>query len=198
MNDDFESRISLAGYFISLTAIGTNATKQPGEPNHAGITGGKSLWWSWVAPATGIVRISTAGSSFDSGLGLYTGGDLGNLTEVASNDDADNTVSTSLIRSPVAAGTEYQIAVDGYGGATSLIVLEIRMEKPGLEVSYAAGQLVLSWSADYRGFVLESCKALGPGAVWDQVPSQPGVTGSHFVLTTTPSKSVLFYRLRYP
>ena len=38
------------------------------------------MWISWVAPADGIATFNTAGSTFDTLLGIYTGGDLGNLT----------------------------------------------------------------------------------------------------------------------
>ena len=46
-------------HFIMSTAVVTgsnsNATKQVGEPNHAGNAGGKSVWWRWTAPAAGTL-----------------------------------------------------------------------------------------------------------------------------------------------
>jgi len=47
-----------------------NATKEPGEPAHAGNDGGASIWYSWTAPSTGNVTITTEGSSFDTLLGV--------------------------------------------------------------------------------------------------------------------------------
>ena len=72
-NDDFANRITITG--SSATVIGTNvgATKQAGEPNHAGNTGGKSVWYTWTAPTTGTATIDTLGSSFDTLLAIYTG-----------------------------------------------------------------------------------------------------------------------------
>ena len=59
----------------SATATGTNvgATKQAGEPNHAGNAGGASVWYKWTAPVTGTATVSTAGSNFDTLLGVYKG-----------------------------------------------------------------------------------------------------------------------------
>ena len=38
---------------LSVSAFGSNqnASKEVGEPNHAGDAGGKSVWWSWTAPS---------------------------------------------------------------------------------------------------------------------------------------------------
>ena len=41
------------------------ATKQAGEPAHAGNAGGASIWYLWSPGANGRVRISTAGSGLD-------------------------------------------------------------------------------------------------------------------------------------
>ncbi len=58
-NDDFINRIKLSGSRISLTVSNTGATKQAGEPDHAGNPGGSSVWYSWTAPASGRVTLST-------------------------------------------------------------------------------------------------------------------------------------------
>ena len=63
LNDDFAGRTVLTGASISLSASNKGATKEPGEPDHAGGTGGSSVWWTWTAPANGEVRITTDGSS---------------------------------------------------------------------------------------------------------------------------------------
>jgi hypothetical protein len=99
----------------SVTATGTNvgATKQTGEPNHGGNSGGASVWYKWTAPATGTATISTAGSNFDTLLGVYKGASVGALTAVASNDD-DGASTTSKVTFAATAGVTYQIAVDGF------------------------------------------------------------------------------------
>src|ERR1039457_3552368 len=86
-NDMFANRIVITGTNIVVTGSSVGATRETGEPYHAGNTGGASVWWSWKAPYVGTVTISTAGSSFDTLLGIYTGTSVSALTEVASNDD---------------------------------------------------------------------------------------------------------------
>jgi hypothetical protein len=91
------------------------ATKQAGEPNHAGNMGGASVWWTWTAPRSGTVRIDTCPgqTDFDTLLGVYTGNAVNSLNTVASSDDACGDFQ-SLVRFPANAGTTYRIAVDGF------------------------------------------------------------------------------------
>jgi subtilisin family serine protease len=125
-NDNFASRISISG--PSAVAAGTNvgATKEAGEPRHAGNSGGKSVWWTWTAPADGSVTLKTAGSTFDTLLAVYTGTSVSALTTVAQNDDS-TTGMTSLLKFNAVAGTVYQIAVDGFGGASGSILLNLSL-----------------------------------------------------------------------
>jgi hypothetical protein len=62
------------------------STKQAGEPDH-GQCRGRSIWYQWTAPSTGVFTIHTVGSNFDTLLGVYTGTSVEALTLVASNDD---------------------------------------------------------------------------------------------------------------
>src|SRR5206468_4372667 len=96
-----------------------------GEPNHAGNSGGKSIWWTWTAPSAGSVTINTRGSSFDTLLGVYTGGSVSGLTAVASNDDIGGGVLQSTVTFNAVGGTTYRIAVDGYNGASGNVTLNI-------------------------------------------------------------------------
>ena len=86
--------------------------------------GGASVWWTWSAPATGSVTFNTRGSNFDTLLTVYTGDNLNNLTEIASNDDADGWfLLQSAVRFNAQQGQTYYIAVEGYNGAAGAIVL---------------------------------------------------------------------------
>lgn len=58
-NDDFEHPTCLSGARTSIAASNAGATKQPGEPDHLGNPGGSSVWYSWTAPASGRVTLST-------------------------------------------------------------------------------------------------------------------------------------------
>lgn len=116
----------LANAIPLLGSIGTNsfdtstATKETGEPNHAGNVGGKSVWWSFTAPVDGVLTLSTAGSTFDTLLALYTGQDVASLIPVAGNNGAYPGASAgfSLIEQGIHSNVLYHIAVDGYDGAS--------------------------------------------------------------------------------
>ena len=83
VNDNFAGATLITGSSASVSGTNVNATKETGEPNHAGNAGGKSVWWTWTAPASGNVVIDTIGSTFDTLLGVYTGTAVNALTQVA-------------------------------------------------------------------------------------------------------------------
>ncbi|MET0665335.1 MAG: hypothetical protein ABW008_07235, partial [Acidimicrobiales bacterium] len=103
------------------------ATKQAGEPDHAGDDGGASVWYRLRVNHNRIVRISTRGSDFDTLLAVYRGPDVRHLVVVRQNDDVDlaNNDLTSLVQFPAQAGVTYRIAVDGFGGDRGHIVLRV-------------------------------------------------------------------------
>jgi len=123
-NDNFANRIALTGPTNSASGTNVGATKEFGEPAHAGNSGGKSVWWSWTAPASGNVLITTFGSSFDTLLAIYTGPSVSNPILIASNDDAGGGTQSAVVFS-AASGTTYQIAVDGYFGDSGTISLNV-------------------------------------------------------------------------
>ena len=112
-NDYFTNATVISG--SSGTTSGTTyaATKETGEPNHAGYAGGASVWFRWTAPSSGTVTFNTFGSSFDTLLGVYTGTDVGTLSWVASNDQTPGSDQSSVTFNAT-AGTTYRIAVDGW------------------------------------------------------------------------------------
>jgi hypothetical protein len=116
--------ISPSASNLRIRASNINATKDPGEPNLAGNPGGKSLWWLWQAPSTGRVTIQTDGSSFDTLLGVFLGSSISNLTLVADNDDFNGQLAAQ-VSFMAQAGTNYEIAVDGYDAASGTVVLTI-------------------------------------------------------------------------
>src|SRR5205823_250931 len=85
--------------------------------------GDHSFWYRWTAQAAGTVTVSTAGSSFDTLLAVYTGTAVSALTRVASNDDVSAKDSTSRLTFNAVSGTTYRVAVDGYRGAFGSVTL---------------------------------------------------------------------------
>jgi hypothetical protein len=121
-NDSFANRMTFPGTGGTLSGSNASATREAGEPRHAGAGPFKSVWYAWSATASGTVTVSTAGSSFDTVLAVYTGSAVDGLTLVASNDDGPNT-TTSVVSFAATPGTTYQIAVDGYSGASGSVVI---------------------------------------------------------------------------
>ena len=123
-NDYFEDAFEISGFGGTQTATNIGASKEAGEPRHAGAVGGASVWWKWQAPVNGEVIFDTLGSNFDTVMGVYTGAAVDALTEVASNDDDPyGTGTQSVVTFIATAGTTYYIAVDGYGAETGDITL---------------------------------------------------------------------------
>ena len=122
-NDLFANATLLSG--LSGTAAGNNSrsSKEQGEPAHAGNEGGKSIWWKWQAPSHGVLFLSTAGSTFDTLLGLYSGDRVTNLIEVASSDDTAGGQSFSELIVAVQANQLYRIAVDGFASQSGEVRL---------------------------------------------------------------------------
>jgi len=117
-NDSFANRTVLAGQSGSLTANNLNATKEPGEPAHAGQQGGRSVWWIWTPTVSGTASIDSAGSGFSTLLSVYTGSGLGSLEQVAGSGGAGSAATFTAQE-----GTDYHIAVDGVDGAFGTIAL---------------------------------------------------------------------------
>ena len=133
LEDFFTNRIATAASSGDITTNNTTATFEPNEPKHGGKTGGHSMWISWTAPVDGVVIFDTVGSTFDTLLSAYyfqntNDTTLDKLTELVRNDDAPinpspGALKTSLISFGAQAGKKYEIAVDGYKGATGSVRL---------------------------------------------------------------------------
>ena len=129
-NDLFGDATTLEGLPTGRTGdTNAGASDEPGEPSHAGQRPSASVWYSWTAPATQPVTVSTAGSGFDTLLGVYTGGTPDSLSPVAANDDSPPGAGVSEVTFEAVAGTTYRIAVDGLENSTGTVAIEVRPGK---------------------------------------------------------------------
>jgi len=115
----------------------TGATVEPGEPQHAGVGDGHSVWWRWRAPASGYVTISPASNSYAPVVTVYTGPAVSNLSALAYSPAGTVTFSA-------AEGTIYHIAVDGTGGwegsfKLNLVLSTIRLTQPSQGAAFYLG-----------------------------------------------------------
>jgi outer membrane protein assembly factor BamB/subtilisin family serine protease len=103
---------------------------------------GHSLWWQWTAPENATATIDSGGiragarnggTSYPSAIAVYTGGSTSTLSLVASSSDyASNTpigggpaVPYGEVKFEAAAGTAYQINIQGLGGASGQTILSV-------------------------------------------------------------------------
>lgn len=169
-NDAFSRATVVTGNSVSGTNVG--ATLEIGEPTHANVSGGHSVWWVWTPTKAGTVTIDTVGSSFDTVLAVYTGTTgFGGLRNLAYSEDLAPTTLTSKVRISVKANTAYRIAVDGYNGATGAIKLNIAFDSETAD----RGE-----NDDY----VDRIDVIGEYAV---------VTGSSRLATTEAGENTFFY-----
>ena len=137
-NDAFSAALLLSGRQLSVSGSNDEATKEPGEPNHAGESGGASIWYEWTAPAAGRTTVSTCATpTLNTVLAVYTGAAVDALTQVAANDNACG--SQSRVTFQAAVGATYRIAVDGVGGELGDVELDLRLSPPNDDFDDAVG-----------------------------------------------------------
>jgi hypothetical protein len=120
-----------AGFSVAQTFSTVGATREAGEPDTCGQTGGASEWYVYTTTAAGVLHVDTSGSAFNTILGVYTnnGGAVAfsNLVSVACGytTNYQSQGQPSLNVPGVAARTTYYITVDGYNAATGVARLNI-------------------------------------------------------------------------
>lgn len=122
-NDTFVNGAALSGSSGFTAGSNTGATRETGEPSHAGSPATRSVWWRWTAPQTGAVTFSTEGSAFDTVLAAYTGSSVSALTLIAQDNDAGSAAGASRIVFVAQAQTTYHLAADGFNGAGGALSL---------------------------------------------------------------------------
>jgi hypothetical protein len=218
-NDAFADRIPIFTSYGPTTVTGSNlnASKEAGEPYHADRQDGCSVWWAWTAPASGPVRMSTAGSGFDTLLAVYTGISVNSLLSVAANDDAGGRDYYSTVRFDAVAGTQYLIAVDGYVASqgticltvfplVSTVSLGVALDASGLmwatggheywlgmtDVTHDGADAARSGPMDAYGQDWVEATVVGPGylSFWRKVSSEAGYDYLRFAVNGAEQEAV--------
>ena len=151
-NDNFANAWMLTGVSGTTNGNNTLATLELGETNILNtynpdgsvefspdyVT--NSVWFVWTATKSGALEVDTAGSDFETILGLWTttNGLGSSLTNVLANDAAGSIDGfTAQLTYPVVAGTTYYISLESYDG----------IDDPSALASFdVAGAYVLNWS----------------------------------------------------
>ena len=148
-NDTFGARQAVTG--VSGSASGANFLASLSTDTAVPASAGTSpVWWTWTAPGTGQVTLSTTGSSFATQLAVYTGSALASLQLVTGATNVSATVPTSQVVFEAQAGNVYQWAVGGAGGAGS--------------GSGATGDVALQWSLNTAAVANLSSAISGPAS----------------------------------
>lgn len=129
-NDNFANRALLNGANVRVRSSSLGATSEPGEPVHGGVVGGATLWWSWTAPASGVVSFDTTGSDTPATVAVYIGTALAALQPVVT--------AAGRADLPAVAGTTYQIAVAGSATSGGQTLLKIGTIPPNDNFASAA------------------------------------------------------------
>jgi len=154
-NDDFAARAQITSTDSTIRASNALASAEPDEPDHAGFPAAHSMWWTYTAPAAGVVTLDASASSFQPSLAVYGGDALNALTEVASTSGMDG----SALRFPVAAQQVCQIALDGPDGETGDLEFSLRFATSPANDNFASRRPLsgnhLRVRADNRGATRE-------------------------------------------
>ncbi len=143
-NDNFPGTSLQPGLPVNQPSTNVDATEQigGGEGPHAGVAALRSVWYQWTPSVSRLVKVDVCDgnfNSFASGLriAVYTGGAVGSLSEVASNQSGG--YSCELNFSAVAA-TPYKIVVDANQEAAFTFKLRA-VNAPGND-DFAGAQIV--------------------------------------------------------
>lgn len=121
--DNFASRVTLSGASASALAYNASASTEAGEPT---ALGSKTMWWTYRPAATGRVTITNQGSTVqDCVLAAYLGTNVSALRTVAINSSSTAAMSISF---PVAANTDYQIAMGASYGSSGTMVISLSLD----------------------------------------------------------------------
>lgn len=109
----------IANFSKTNTILG--ATAQTGERGYVSGRARNTIWYSWVAPGSGLMNLDTRGSGFDTTLAVCMVAPgktttLANLVLVAANDNADSRTNASAVRFSATAGIPYFFVVDSAKG----------------------------------------------------------------------------------
>jgi hypothetical protein len=175
------------------------AIKEEGEPDHCGIPGGASYWFSYAPPASGQLFLNTDGSSFNTVLAVYTatGPTYADLVSVACDNNSGTNGLTSSLNFPAAGGVNYYIVVDGVGAASGTVRLNYKLLVPMIisNASVTNSFRFRVTATPALPFTIQRSANLGP---WTSVLTTNTASGTYDYLDTNSALRRLYRIMQLP
>jgi hypothetical protein len=126
--DDFDTATQIASTPYEDTRDVSRAQAADDDPVDC-YGSAASVWYAFTPSESGTLDISTAGSDYDTALGVYTGS-RGALTPVACNDDADGALTSKVSFEATTGVTYYILAVAASGSRPGTLQLSASLTPP--------------------------------------------------------------------
>ncbi len=183
----------------AIRASNVNASKETGEPDHAGVLGGSSVWFSWLASAGGPVDIEISEAGFDTVLAVYRRASGGMLEPVASAV-AESGSTGNWTTFDAEEGSTYLVAVDGKEGAQGTFFIravtetQLTLRITGFDLDPPRLHLEVN-SRLGKTYVFEPSDTIAPSA-WKPAPSLAGTGGPLRLTAYIALWKPCFFRVR--
>jgi hypothetical protein len=154
LNDNFADALVAGGDRVEGSGNTFGATKEVGEPDHAGDPGGASAWFGWTAPRSQAVYLQVCTDGWPALSGIYRGGSVGALEAVASTRVTLPDTCGELHFRAVST-VQYRIAIDGLaaGGSPAEGNFDFTISSSPLELpandAFADATVVKSTTAEW-------------------------------------------------
>jgi hypothetical protein len=136
-NDDFNNATIVPSIPFTKSEDVTNATTAPDDPFCFGAN--QTVWFAFTPSVNIRLEANTFGSAYDTTLSVYSG-TRGALTQIACNDDSNNTLQ-SRVRFDAVAGTTYFFAVSSlFPVSPANLVFNLLQGPPPLSIAPSVTQ----------------------------------------------------------
>lgn len=169
-NDNFSVAELISGQAGSVNGTTVAATRESGEPNHAGYSSNGSVWYRWTAPADGLFKFTLSNTGYGSLLAVYGGSQLTSLIPITSTYAGGQ----GAVTFPVTSGNVYQVVVDNtWSGSAFVLSWAVPPPPPGNDFFSGAG-VIAGQAGSVSGTTVSATRESGEpyhvysgyGSVW--------------------------------
>jgi hypothetical protein len=167
VNDNFSSRLAITSPSNTASGYNFGASREVGEPSHANSGGSRSVWWSWIAPQSGMFRLHASSQGISSLLlAVYTGSALNALVPVAA-DQSYGTFSNGIYYAEGevffngVSNTTYAFALDSGSGNEGWVQLALTYVPPPANDFFANRALLQGLNIAATGYNIGATSETG-------------------------------------